>query len=85
MLIESLSRRLTRYDQETKLRREQLSEAFRLMEAGQMEFEDYLRFRDAHLNHVLEGLELKLKLWEAKSSLARYTGNRLVLCGEPSS
>ncbi|OFZ20973.1 MAG: hypothetical protein A2X94_06465 [Bdellovibrionales bacterium GWB1_55_8] len=80
-LLESMEQKLGNFEKKVALKRAQVGEAYQLMETGRMEFEDYLRLRDAHLNEVLAGYQLQMDLWNAKSSWAALTGQHGFLCG----
>ena len=68
-----------------KIYGQQIKEAKRLLKAGTLEFEDYIRYRDTYLSERLQSISLQNKLWNIKAQLVWLHNNFTLLCGGKSS
>lgn len=60
----------------------QVAEALRLLRAGKLQFDDYSRYRDLHLNERTREIELQRSLWWLKTQLASFHQEFLEFCPE---
>ena len=79
--VETLSELVSGSEGRQKLFESQLHEARTLFETGRIEFDSYLRYRDAAIQERIRTLELQVQLWQVKAEIARTTQQTEWLCG----
>ena len=78
--LKSSRERLQISRQKIKLYRQQIKEAKRLLRAGKLEFEDYIRYRDIYLSERVQSISFQNESWNKKAQWAWLQNNFTLLC-----